>query len=453
MNAADQQDKLSALVKQGVDIVQMELPDLNGGLRGKFYAAEKIKPTSKGGVCTIVYQFTPADDVWMSEYSSYENGFPDVIGVPDPDTAIVLPWRTKQAAVLYDVEHLDGRPYPLSPRSVLRAIEKRVASAGYEAKFGVEFECFILHADVELIAQGAHHKMAPLGRMHHAYRLTEANELRDLAAEFIRRMKGVGIIIEVFHTELGNGAVEFALAPESALRAADNALRAKTYLRELCKERGLVVTFMAKWDAKQSGSGGHVHQSLWREGKNLFYDPRSGDISEIARQYMAGMLTTMGDCIALFRPVINSYRRIDHKAWAPENVSWGYDNRCAALRVIRYPSESACRVEHRIPGADASTYLAIAAMLAGGHYGIEKKLKPMPASVGNPSADTASERLPDTLPDATERFRNSAFCREYMGEEFVDHYARSRDVEWEHWCAWQKANISRFELERYFDTV
>lgn len=453
MNTKISQDRLAHIAQSGVDVIQMEFPDLDGTLRGKYYAAEKVKSSSRGGMSAVIYQFTPADDVWMSDGCSYENGFPDLIAVPDPDTAIILPWRTNQAAVIYDAEYHDGRPFLLSPRNVLKAIEKRCVEAGFEIKIGVEFECFVLHADDELIAKGDHQKLTPLGRLPNAYRLNQSEEARELGAEFMRRMKGIGITVEVFHTELGDGAVEFALAPESAVKAADNAARAKTYFRELCHERGLVATFMAKWDPAQAGCGGHIHQSLWRDGSNSFHNPETGEISDIARQYIAGMLETMSDSAVLFRPVVNSYRRIDVKAWAPEDASWGFDNRCAAVRVIKFPSPSAYRVEHRIPGADANTYLSVAAMLAGGIYGIENKLELGQGTNGNSSQSAAFERLPDSLPDATEKFRNSPFCKEFLGEEFVSHYAKSRDVEWMHWLDWQKANITQFELARYFETL
>ncbi|WP_425417675.1 glutamine synthetase family protein [Oricola indica] len=446
-------DRMSAIVEAGVDMVQMELPDVNGAFRGKFYPVEKVKPTSKSAVCTVLYQLTPVDDVWTSIHSSYDNGFPDVLGQPDMETVIQLPWRENQAAVIYDVNYRDGEPFPLASRNVLRSVAERFDETGFEPRFGIEFECFVLHADRELMARGEHHEMTALGRLHNAYRLNQADEARELGVEFIRRMKAAGIVVEVFHTELGNGAIEFALAPETPIRAADNAVRAKTYFRELCAERGLVATFMAKWHAEESGCGGHVHQSLWRDGNNVFGDAASGDISALARHYLAGMLATMSDCHVIFRPFVNSYRRFDHKAWSPENVSWGYDNRSAALRVITYPSEAAVRVEHRVPGADVNPYLSLAAMLAGGHYGIVNALELVPAAEGNAVDRDSFERLPETLPAATGAFKRSDFCREYFGEEFVEHFAESRDVEWQYWCDWQKRNITRFELDRFFDTV
>ncbi|MCT8971406.1 glutamine synthetase family protein [Microbaculum marinisediminis] len=444
---------LDGMVSGEIDLVQMEVPDLNGTLRGKFVSAKKVAAGGKSAVCTVLYQLTPADDVWESEHSSYDNGFPDALGVPDMSTAIRLPWRDGMAAVLYDVVYPNGTQFPLSPRSVLRRVAERFEETGYTPMFGMEFEAFIFHADRGVLAENRHHELTSLGRMHNAYRLTQAEEARELGAEFIRRMRSIGITVEVFHTELGYGAVEFALAPAPAMQAADNAARAKTYFRELCAERGLVPSFMAKWKTDESGCGGHVHQSVWKDGENAFYDPKAGDdLSLVGRQYLAGLLAGLSDCGVLFRPTVNSFRRFSVQAWAPENVSWGYDNRSAALRVITYPTPNACRIEHRVPGADVNPWLAVAAMLAGGHLGIDRTLVPQRAAQGNAVKAGNFPRLADNLGDATEVFAASEFCRDYFGAEFVDQYAASRRVELQHWNDWLASEVTSFELRRYFET-
>jgi glutamine synthetase len=452
MDTASANRAVEAMVSGGLDVVQMEVPDLNGVLRGKFVAAKKVASGSKSAVCTVLYQFTHADDVWVSEHSSYDNGFPDVLGVPDLSTAIELPWRKGMAAVIYDVNYPDGSPFPLAPRNVLRRVIERFTKTGYTPMFGIEFEAFVFHADREIMQAGRHHDLVSLGRMHHAYRLTQTEEARELGVEFIRRMRSVGITVEVFHTELGHGAVEFALAPAEPLVAADNAARAKCYFRELCAERGLVPTFMAKWKMEESGCGGHVHQSIWKNGENRFRDAATGDFSDVGHKYLAGMLASLPDCGVIFRPTVNSFRRFSVQAWSPENVSWGYDNRSAALRVITYPEPKAYRIEHRVPGADANLYLCLAAMLAGGHNGIINGLVPQQATSGNALKAGDGQRLANNLGDATEIFAASAFCRDYFGAEFVEHYAASRRVELKHWNDWLAGQVTSFELARYFET-
>lgn len=444
---------LESLAESGIEIVQMETVDLDGALRGKFLPVEKVKPDALGAFCTIVYQLTPVDDVWVSRHSSFDNGFPDMRAQADPSTAVRWNWRPDTAAVMFDMLHVDGSPYPLAPRSVLKQVATRFAETGFEPRFGIEFETFVMRADEALMAQGRHHELKPLGGMHNAYRLTDAADARDLGAEFMRRMRGVGVNVEAFHTELGYGAIEFALAPAGAVEAADNAARAKCYFRQLCAERGLVATFMAKWKVGESGSGGHVHQSVWRDGKNTFFDPARTTLSDTALSYGAGLIKSMPDFAVLFRPNVNSYRRFDHRSWSPENASWGYDNRSAALRAIRQPSRNAYRFEHRVPGADTNMYLTLAAMLAGGHLGLTTSLMPSSAAEGNAALDESWARLPATLPEATEIFRNSAIAKDYLGAAFVEHYAASRDIEWQHWTAWQAEQVTPYELKRYFKTV
>lgn len=444
---------LADLPRSGIEFVQMETVDLDGVLRGKFLPVAKVGPDSQGTFCTILYQLTPVDDVWVSRHSSFDNGFPDIKVRPDPTSAVRWSWKENIGAVIYDLFSADGTPFPLAPRSVLKSAAARFAETGYEPRFGIEFEAFVLHADDGLMAQGRHHEMKPLGGMHNAYRLTDTAGARALGIDFMQRMRGIGIDVEVFHTELGYGAVEFALAPAGAVAAADNATRAKTYFRELCAERGLVATFMAKWKVGESGSGGHVHQSLWRDGENVFHDAGRADISEVAMRHAAGLIRSMPDFAVIFRPNVNSYRRFDHRSWSPENASWGNDNRTAALRVIRQPSSTACRIEHRVPGADTNVYLTLAAMLAGAHLGLSKGLEPPQRSEGNAALDRSLARLPASLPEATEIFRNSAIAKEYLGSAFVEHYAASRDVEWQHWTDWQASQVTAFELKRYFNTL
>lgn len=450
--ASTSQTAIEAMQRGDVDLVQMEVPDLNGALRGKFVSAKKVAGQSKSAICTVLYQMTPVDDVWASKHSSHENGFPDVFGVPDLGTAIELPWRQGMAAVIYDVTYPDGSPFPLAPRNVLRSVAERFAETGYTPVFGVEFEAFVFHADREVMEAGRHHDLVSVGRMHNAYRLTQSDEARELGAEFIRRMRSIGITVEVFHTELGLGAVEFALAPAEPLAAADNAVRAKTYFRELCAERGLVPTFMAKWRMGDSGCGGHVHQSIWKDGENAFRQADSGEFSPVAHKYMAGMLATLQDFGVIFRPFVNSFRRFDVEAWCPENVSWGHDNRGAALRVITFPDPKAYRIEHRVPGADANPYLSLAAMLAGGHHGIVNDLVPQEAAKGNALTSGNFPQLADNLGEATEIFAASAACRDYFGDTFVEHYAASRRAELKHWTDWLAREVTSYELSRHFET-
>ena len=434
---------------EGVRFVQIEVPELDGGLRCKLLALDK--GLSDGiGWSNIIYGLTTADDVYESPFSSYENGFADVFGTPDTATVCRLPWRQDTVAVLIDVHDPDGTMTPEGPRTMLRRAVDKADALGFQPRFAVEYEVAIYYADDDG-SQPSPATLTPVSRTRNAYSLVRMPGLRALFETFMQRMEEVGTPVVSMHTELGRGAVEFALAHAPPLDAADGAMRAKAYLKELCAERGLVVTFMAKVDADMPGSGGHVHQSLWRDGENVFWD--GAGPSQTARQYAAGQLEHLPTLAALCMPNINSYRRRDWQHWVPLNASWGDDNRSAALRLITRPVPHGARFESRLPGADANAYLAIGGMLAAGLDGIERGLAPPPLCSGNAALDESYTRLPASLADAVEVFEGSAFLRRVFGDRFVDHYALSRRVELDLWRAWQKSHVSAWEYERYFETI
>jgi len=431
---------------------RVEVPDLDGSMRAKLVTLDKALGADGVALCSIAFGLTVADDVYESPASSYANGFPDLWAHGDPATVRVLSWRPNVASVICDLRSPDGTAFPLAPRGVLRTVTERCARLGYEPRFAVEFETCILHADTDLIAAGRHHELRPAGRTVNAYSALRLADVGELGQEFMDRMSAIEIGVDSFHTELGGGMVEFALAHAPALEAADRAARAKAYFKELCAERNLVATFMAKWKPADPGCGAHVHQSLWRNGQNAFAGDRDG-LSDVARHYAAGQLATMPAFTALFNPNVNSYRRIGVAAWTPENATWGIDNRTAALRAIAAPGPKAARLEHRRPGADANPYLMIAAMLAGGLHGIETAAEPPEPARGNAAEDPRSAPLPGSLPDAIAALRGSDLARELLGSEFVDHFALSRQVEWDLWAKWSSAQVTEWELRRYFEVT
>lgn len=453
---ADPASELAAKVKeleaQGIRYFQIEVPDLDAGLRGKAVHLKKGLSPGGGAFCKILFGLTTADDVYESPLASFSNGFPDFFAHTDTATVTLLPWRTATAAGICDLREPDGALSEVAPRTVLRRVVDRCTDLSYEPRFAIEYEAYMLHADDELMAEGRHHELKPFGRTWNAYSLVRMADLHDLATEFMARMDAVGAPLDSVHSELGYGLIEFALAHAPALDAADRAARAKAYLKELCAERGLVATFMAKWKPGESGSGGHAHQSLWRDGENAFAAD-DGSISELGRRYAAGQMATMRDFTALFNPTVNSYRRIGAVWWSPENASWGGDNRTAALRVITAPGPGAVRIEHRRPGADASPHLCIAAMLAGGIHGIEEGLEPAPYAAGNAAEDPRFAALPADLDEATTVLEQSGAARRLLGDAFVDHFVLSRREEWRLWDEWSRTQVTEWELRRYFETI
>jgi glutamine synthetase len=426
---------------EGARVVQLEVPDLDGGLRAKLVSAEKALSPAGAAMCTIMFGLTQADDVYESPVASSDNGFPDLVMRPDLATARPLPWCEATAAVLCDLYGPDGALYPVAPRTVLKTVVGRCADLGFEARFAAEWELCVVHQGDDAV---------PLGRTMNAYSLLRLRELRPLAQAFFERMDAVGIPIESVHTELGHGMLEFAIAHAPVLEAADHAARAKAYLKELCGEMGLVATFMPKWRTGAPTSGCHFHQSLWRDGENAFWSADEG-LSPLARHYLAGQLATMADVSALFNPSVNAYRRLQPGTWTPATASWGVDNRTAAIRAIA-GSPKGARLEHRRAGADVNPYLAIAAMLAGGLHGIAEKLEAPGPATSDAFADSRFQRLPTTLDDAVDALRGSPVAASLLGREFVDHYLLSREVELRLWHEWEADQVTEWEHRRYFET-
>ncbi len=213
-----------------------------------------------------------------------------------------------------------------------------------------------------------------------------------------------------------------------------------------------MASFMAKFNESLPGCSGHVHQSLWSadNSKNLFADEkRDSNISTLMESYIAGQLHCLPFILPMYAPTINSYKRLVEGAWAPTTLTWAFDKRTTALRVLCSGTKST-RLETRVVGSDSNPYLAMAACLASGLYGIRKKMKlEIPATKGSGYADKSNGVLPKNLWEATTAMQNSAIAKELFGDKFVEHFTATR--EWE-WRQYSKA-VTDWELKRYFEII
>lgn len=452
--AADYDLAYESMTAAGVKFLQTHMVDMTGMLRSKI-SPFKLS-TSGDALNASLYCISQGDGqpdgdtLFDSPLSSEENGFPNMQALADPASVRQHGWRTDMASVIASGYMLDGSPCAVDPRHVLKRADDRLRAQGIEARMALEYEFGIFHADHDLMRAGRYRELKPWGHSLVNYDLVRTGEYQDLVAEFMRRMESMNIGVTSFVTEYGNGMYEFALAPKPAVEAADDAVRAKLHLRELCAERGLVATFMTRFQppGRESACGAHHHVSLWQGDAPVTLDA-SGDLSASARSFLAGMLRYLPDTHVMFRPTVNAYRRFDRLSWSPEDVSWGYENRSSAIRAITTPSPQAARFEHRVPGADVNPYLTLAAMLAAGAEGIAQGME-APAAQPGVAVEGDVERLQSTLSDAVEDFAASEFCAEAFGTEFQAHYAASRRNEVAAFEAWQAARITDFEWQRYF---
>lgn len=435
--------------------VRVEMPDTDGTLRGKYVSTDKILAGKGSNVSDVFYTLTIADDVIeTSPLTGPETGWPDVVGYPDWETLRPVLWEDGLAAVICDVHTKAGEPLGVDPRRALRRACERLAAAGFEARVGVEYELFVFRLDAEgeqALREGHVRALTPISREWQAYSLLRWPEKAALIDEMMRFLEAYGCPIEAVSTELGYGMIELAIAPAPPLEAADRAARFKLGCKEIARRHGMLASFIAKWDIGQSGSSGHIHQSLSRDGRNAFwYGP--DELSETGRHYLGGLVAVSPQLSAFMSPFPNSYRRYIPDTWAPPNASWGHDNRNAGIRVIT-ASESATRLEHRRPGADFNPYLSIASCLDAGLHGIRERIEPPAESTGRAYEDPNAPMFPASLPEAAAALSESALAREWYGDLLVDHYVASRNVEQSFWEKMRDAQVPEWEAARYLEVV
>lgn len=437
---------------RGIRRVKVGGYDVDGILRGKYLTLEKFWGALEEpiGFCDVIFGWDAADALYdNARVTGWHTGYPDTRARIDPTTFRVLPWEPDTAAFLMDFLQPDGSRHPACPRGVLQGVIHRANALGYQPVLAAEFEFFVFKETPESLHTKGFRALEPLSPGMFGYSWVREGQNADFCHAVLDELEKFDIPIEALHTETGPGVYEAAIRYDEALRAADKAALFKTALKQVAARRGYSVTFMAKWNASLPGSSGHLHQSLWRDGKNVFYDATNDSkLSSVAKHYLGGQVMLMPELTALVSPTINSYKRYVPGVWAPLNASWGIENRTCAIRAIPGSAKST-RVEHRQPAADINPYLAMAATLAAGLWGIEHATQPPPPAGGDASARDDLAPLPRTLRDATNLLAKSSIATALLGETFVDHYVRTRD--WE--CRQYERAVTEWELGRYFEAV
>jgi glutamine synthetase len=442
-----------AFEKHGIKRVKVGGYDVDGILRGKYLALDKFWGALSApiGFCDVIFGWDANDVLYdNARLTGWHTGYPDTLARVDPSTFRVLPWEPDTAAFLLDFLSPDGSPHPACPRGLLRTVVERVRAAGYEAKLAAEFEFFVFRESPASLHAKGFRGLEPLSPGMFGYSWVREGQNAGFCHAILDDMDAFGIPIEGLHTETGPGVYEAALVYDDALRAGDKAALFKTGMKQVAHRLGLAVTFMAKCNAALPGSSGHVHQSLWKDGKNAFHDAAAPDgLSALAKHYLAGQIALMPELTALYSPTVNSYKRYVPGVWAPLTATWGVENRTCAIRAIPGGAKST-RLEYRQTAADINPYIAMATALAAGLWGIEHARAAPPPCEGDASApDGGHAPLPRTLREATARLAASEHAKKLLGEAFVDHYVRTRD--WE--CRQYERVVGEWELARYFETV
>jgi glutamine synthetase len=419
-------EELKEQVERGeIDTVVAAFTDMQGRLLGKREHAEFfLEESAEHGVEGCNYLL--ALDMEMDPQAGYamaswEQGYGDFVLTPDLGTLRRIPWLEGTALVLCDVGWGDGSPVVASPRQVLRTQVERARALGYEPMMGSELEFYLLKESYEEAHAKHYRDLTPSVPYILDYHILATTFDEPLIRHIRNSMAGAGIKIESSKGEAWPGQQEINLRYSDALAMADNHTIYKNGAKEIAHQNGCSITFMAKPDHGWIGSSCHIHSSLWREGVNVF----TGE-SEIFQGYLAGWIACLRELALFLAPTINSYKRFTAGSWAPTTLAWGHDNRTCGFRIVGHgPSQ---RIETRIPGGDVNPYLAFAALIAAGLYGIEQELELPPPLEGN-AYESDAERFPHALREAVDALEHGTMARAALGDEVVDHYLNYGRVE------------------------
>ena len=436
--------------------VKLAVVDIDGILRGKYVHKDKFLSAVEGGFgfCDVVYGWDSQDQCYdNTTVTGWHKGYPDALARIDLATHRNVPWDDGVDFFLATfVRDAKGgeEAHPLDPRNVLARVLKRAEKLGLAPMCSLEFEFFNFAETPHSWHEKKGVDPEPLTPGMFGYSLLRANFARDYMKALFDELGAFRVPIEGLHTETGPGVYEAAIIYSEAMEAGDRAVLFKSGAKEIGARFGIMPSFMAKWSAQYPGCSGHVHQSLSDGKKNVFFDAKGRfGMSRVFERYLAGQVATLLEFAPMFWPTINSYKRLVDGFWAPVKPTWGVDNRTASFRVIPGGAKSQ-RLETRCPGADCNAYLALAACIAAGLHGIEHDLKlgAEPVRGTNEGAEDVP-RAPRTLIETTRAFRASDRARDWFGDDFVDHFAATREWEWRQWLD----AVTDWERKRYFEII
>lgn len=428
--ALPSQDAATLAQLQDCEQVDLLLPDMNGLLRGKRVTRDTLEKVYRDGVCLPMSLI--ATDITGNTVEEtglgYDIGDEDRLCRPVPGSLRPVPWHDRPSAqLLLQMEDGRGGLFAANPREVLRRVLDGFRELGLTPVVAVELEFYLLDAALDDKGRPQVARNPATGERNHStqvYYIQDLDDYRGFADEVSAACQAQGIPADTAVAEYAPGQFEINLRHRAdALQACDDALMLKRVIKAIAAKRGLMASFMAKPFADQAGSGMHIHASLIdQDGKNIFACTPDAP-SDTLRHAIAGLQRASADCMLVFAPHANSYRRFVLNAFVPLNDAWGFNNRTVAMRVP-HSDPANVRIEHRIAGADANPYLVTAAVLAGMLQGLRDKGDPGPPTVGNAYEQGEHRELfwRDTLRD----FLASDFVARHFGESFRHIYGQQK---------------------------
>ncbi|TCO59182.1 glutamine synthetase family protein [Actinocrispum wychmicini] len=444
-------ERLRELVDAGeIDTVLVAMTDMQGRLQGKrcsagYFVEEVLRHATEA--CNYLL----AVDVDMNtvsgyDISSWERGYGDFVLRPDLATLRRIPWHEGTAMVLADIEWVEGGAVGPSPRQVLRRQLDRLAAHNLAAFVGTELEFILFDDSYEQAWRTGYRSLTPSNQYNVDYSLLGTGRVEPLLRDIRNSMTGAGMYVESAKGECNPGQHEIAFRYTNALATCDNHSIYKMGAKEIAARYGKALTFMAKYNERE-GNSCHIHISVRdTDGNAVMAGDGDHGFSPLMEHFLAGQLACLREFTYFFAPNINSYKRFVPGSFAPTAVAWGEDNRTCALRVVGH-GES-LRVENRVPGGDVNPYLAVAALVAAGLYGIENELALEPAFTGN-AYGSAKPVVPSTLRHAAELLAESKLARAAFGDDVVEHYLNAAKVE----VAAFDAAVTDWEMFRGFERL
>ncbi len=445
------QDKIMAKIKAHESkMAKVAVADIDGILRGKIIRKDKLLKSIKGGFnfCDVVFGWDANDAVYdNSPTTGLHTGYPDAFGTIDLNTFREVSWENNMPFLLADFSNDPLKD--ICPRSLLKKVAQKAADMGFIPMFSIEFEWFNFQEIPQSLAEKQYKNPKPLTPGRFGYSMLRLAQNHLFFEELYHYMEDFGVPIEGLHTETGNGVMEAALSYAPVVEAADRGVLFKMGVKAIAYKHQFMASFMAKWNANLPGCSGHIHQSLWdiTQQRNLF--AHESGMSDLMKHYLAGQLHALPFLLPMVAPTVNSYKRLAGGDWAPATLTWGFENRTTAWRIINNTPD-ATRIEGRTSGADVNPYLAMAAYLAAGLYGIEQKLAlNIPPVKGNGYQKETFVRFPLSLKAATQQMKASELPIQLLGEKFVQHFSATREWEYQQY----EKQVSDWELRRYFEII
>lgn len=439
MGKYDKQDIIRMVDEQDVRFIRLQFTDIFGILKNVAITPSQLEKALAND-CMF-------DGSSIEGFARIEES--DMVLRPDLDTFVIFPWRPQQgkvARLICDVFTPDGQPFDGDPRAVLRNVLDEAAQMGYTFNVGPECEFFLFNNDdlgrptTVSHDEGGYFDLEPIGQG------------EDVRREIVLALEDMGFEIEASHHEVAPGQHEIDFHFDEAMKAADNILTFKLTVKSIARRYGMHATFMPKPVFGISGSGMHTNMSLFKNGVNVFHDPKSPDgLSGLAKNFIAGLLVHARGLCAITNPLVNSYKRLVPGYEAPCYIAWSAKNRSPLIRI---PTawDNSTRIELRSPDPACNPYLELALCLAAGLDGIKRNLQPGPPINVNIYQLTDQEReelsiesLPGNLAEALDEMEKDSLVCSILGEHITRKYMAAKRQEWDEY----RTDVTQWEIEQY----